>query len=91
MQLTKALYDEIAPGEIFWIVTTKYQRLRNPIGMAFIFVCAKGKKVPDWAMYSARAGSNPEDVARYGDMIDSLEDIGSICPCDDEVLQLYRK
>lgn len=90
MQITKAIFDQLAPGEIFWEVTTRIQAIYDPMNTKLLFVCIKGKSGLDWAMYSARAASQPEDVARYGDKVNDPKNIRSICPCDDEVFELYR-
>ncbi len=91
MKLTKAILDQIAPGEIFKTVRTRVQQVHDPMKVVMTFVCVKGKIGQDWAIYTAAGGGHPGDVARYGDKLMVDEDILSICPCDDEVLKLYRK
>lgn len=90
MQITKDIFDQIAPGEIFRIVTTRIQAIHDPMGTSLAFACVKGKEDIDWAIYAARAGSQPDDIARYGDKVHDKANILSICPCDEEVYDLYR-
>lgn len=91
MQITKAIFDEIAPGEIFRVVTTRLQTVHEALKTTLTFVCVKGKSGIDWAIYAGHANGQPEDIARYGNKVTAKENIFSICPCDDEVLQLYRQ
>lgn len=91
MQITKEIFKEIHPGEIFRVVTTRIQNVSDPMTTTLTFACVKGKSALDWAIYAARGTAHPDDVARYGDKVTSPENIRSICPCDDEVLELYRK
>lgn len=90
MQLTKAIFAEIKPGEIFRVVTTKYQTVHEPLNAELTFVCVKGKADIDWAIYAGPGSANPSDIARYGDKVTSESSIRNICPCDDEVFNLYR-
>lgn len=90
MQITKEIFDQIAPGEIFRTVTTRIQNVYDPMSTTLQFVCVKGKAGIDWAIYAARGTAHPDDVARYGDKVGAKENILSICPCDEEVLKLYR-
>lgn len=91
MQITKEIFDQINPGEIFRVVTTRIQAVHEPMGTTLSFVCVKGRDIGiDWAIYAAREGSHPQDIARYGDKVTSVENIRNICPCDDEVFELYR-
>jgi len=90
MQITKVVFDQIKPGELFRIVRTRIQEVYDPMNMIMTFVCIKGKEGHDWAIYGAAGGGQPWDVARYGDKIMDKEHILSICPCDEEVLALYR-
>lgn len=95
MQITKAIFDQIAPGEIFRIVTTRIQDIYEPMDISLTFVCVKAKNDHEgtflWAIYSGKGGAHPNDIARYGDKVRDKENILSICPCDEEVLSLYRK
>lgn len=91
MIITKELFDKIKPGEIFRVVTTRFQNFHEPMEETLTFVCVKAKGDGiDWAIYAKRAGTYVEDIARYGDKVTSEENIRNICPCDDEVFQLYR-
>lgn len=90
MQINKAIFDQIKPGEIFRVVTTKYQNVHDPLNTELTFACVKGKTGLDWAIYAARAGSIPDDIARYGDKVRDKVNIRSLSDCDDEVLELYR-
>lgn len=90
MQITKAIFDQIKPGEIFRQVTTKFHAYRHLVVEELTFVCVKGKSSLDWAIYCERSGARPQDVARYSNMVQEEEVIRNICPCDDDVFQLYR-
>lgn len=94
MQITKEIFDQIMPGEIFWIVTTRLQTVADPMNTPLTFVCVKAKEGHEgrvlWAIYSGHEGSQSYDIARYGIKVRNQEEIRSICPCDDEVFQLYR-
>jgi hypothetical protein len=91
MIITKEIFDQIKPGEIFRVVTTRCQNFHEPMEQTLTFVCVKGKDIGiDWAIYAKRAGTYAEDVARYGDKLHDESNIRAICPCDDEVFQLYR-
>lgn len=90
MQITKDIFDQVKPGEIFRTVTTRFQNIHDPMGTTLTFACVKGKTGQDWAIYAARAGSLPDDIARYGDKVTSNENIRSLSDCDEEVLALYR-
>lgn len=91
MQITKAIFDEIKPGEIFRVVTTRIQNVSDPMLTKLTFVCVKGKSGIDWAIYCSLGTAHPDDIARYGDKVRDSENIRSICPCDEEVLNLYRQ
>jgi hypothetical protein len=90
MQLTKELFDQLRPGEIFRVVTTRVQALHAPMEEILTFVCQKGKSGIDWTIYGSRAGAQPDDIARYGDKVQAKENIQSLCPCDPDVMDLYR-
>ena len=90
MIITKEIFEQLRPSEIFRVVTTRVQNVHDPMGSTLTFSCVKGKSGIDWAIYCARAGSNPDDVARYGDKVHDEANIRSLCPCDDDVFQLYR-
>lgn len=91
MTITKEIFDQIKPGEIFRVVTTRIQNIHDPMGTTLTFVCVKDKSGIDWVIYGARQGSDAENIARYGDKVRDEENVRSICPCNDEVFQLYRK
>lgn len=92
MTITKEIFDQLKPGEIFRVVTTRVQNFRDPMEETLTFVCVKAKGDGiDWAIYAKRAGTYAEDIARYGDKVTSEDNIRSICPCDDEVFNLYRQ
>jgi hypothetical protein len=94
MQITKAIFDQINPGEIFWIVKTRLQAVENPMEDTLTFVCVKSKEGYEgrfeWAMYWDAGHGQPFDIARYGHKVRGEENIRSLCPCNDEVFQLYR-
>lgn len=91
MQITKEIFDQIKPGEIFRQVTTKFHAFLDIASFELTFVCVKGKSGKDWAIYCERSGARPLDVARYSNKVMKEEVIRNICPCDDEVFQLYRQ
>lgn len=95
MQITKAIFDQIAPGEIFRTVTTRIQNIHDPMGTNLTFVCVKARDGHEgtflWAIYADRAGAAPMDIARYGNKVREKAIILSICPVDEEVFALYRK
>lgn len=90
MQITKEIFDEIAPGEVFRVVTTRVQNIFDPMVTKMTFVCVKGKSGTDWAIYGAWGPAHPDDIARHGDKIHGEDNIRNICPCEDEVFHLYR-
>ena len=90
MQITKEIFDQIKPGEIYRVITTKIQGVHDPFQAELTFVCVKGKAGIDWAIYAGHSGGQPADIARYGDKVTSEANIRNICPCDDEVFLLYR-
>lgn len=90
MQLTKAIFEDIKPGEIFRVLTTKIQAVHEPLNTELTFVCIKGKGGGDWAIYAGHSGGQPWDIARYGEKVRDEDNIRNICPCDDEVFKLYR-
>jgi hypothetical protein len=91
MQITRAIFDEIAPGEIFRVVTTRLQNFQDSMTKTLTFVCLKDKSGCDWVIYAGNAGAHPADIARYGAKVSDKQNIQSICPCDEEVMELYRK
>lgn len=90
MQLTKAVFDKILPGEIFKVVTTRLQTMHEPLKATLKFVCVKGRSGLDWAIYAGTPGAHEADIARYGDKVSDEAHILSLCPCDVEVFALYR-
>jgi|SRR5215510_10408507 len=90
MQLTKEIFDRIGAGEIFRIVITRLQNIHEPLKETLKFVCVKGNSGLDWAIYCGNPFNHDDDVARQGDKIFQKVNITNICPCDDEVLALYR-
>lgn len=91
MQITKAIFDKIAPGEIFKVVTTKLQTIQEPFKATLKFVCVKNRSGYDWVIYVGTPAAHEADIARYGDMVHDRETILSMCPCDEEVFALYRQ
>jgi hypothetical protein len=90
MQITKAIFDQLNAGEIFRVVTTRIQSFHEPMKVTLTFVCVKGKAGIDWAIYAGNVWDHPNNIAREGDKVNEEENIRGICPCDDEVFQLYR-
>lgn len=91
MQITKSLFDEIKPGEIFWTVTTNLFKRDDPNPTNRTYVCVKGRIRNDWVINSSFGTAQPDDIARYGDQLTESAAIRAICPVDDEVFELYRK
>ncbi len=89
--LTKELFDRIQPGEVFRIVTTNLQNFYEPGKMYLKFVCKKGDSGLDWAVYCGKPDKSDLYIATSGDKVHGRETLLSICPCDDEVLKLYRR
>jgi hypothetical protein len=90
MQITKGIFDKIAPNEIFRVVSTKIAGAHSPNDIEMTFVCAKGKSGIDWAIYAGPGSEHPNDIARYGDKIIAEDNIRNICPCDEQVFNSYR-
>lgn len=91
MQITKIIFDTIKPNEIFRVVTTGYHTITDYDGTILTFVCQKGKSGTDWIINYNPGSATPDDIARYGDKVHDVESIFSICPCNAEVMELYRK
>lgn len=91
MQITKELWDKIEPGEIFRVVTTRFQRMHEPLKETLKFVCVRSPyEFPSWSIYCQRPNWDDQSIAREGDKVHSKDIIQSICPCDPDVLALYR-
>lgn len=91
MEITKEIYDQIAPGEIFRVVKTRIQEVDELMDTILTFACMRYKEGSDWVIYVGSANAHPNDIARYGEKLTGTANILSICPCDVEVLALYRK
>lgn len=89
MQINKGIFDQIKPGEIFWTVTTRLLNGEDPIQTNRTFVCVKGRTGTNWEILHSFGTALPDDIARYGDKINDLQIVRTICPCDEEVLALY--
>ena len=87
MHITKAVFDQIQPGEIFRVVTTRWQTIQEKATLKF--VCLKDRSGYDWVIYAGPPWHHEADIARYGDKVRQPEMIRSICPCDEEVFALY--
>lgn len=90
MIITKEVLDQIEPGEIFKVVTTRVQRFHEPMTATLKFVCVKGNAGIDWAIYAGLTDQPGMDIQRHGDKVHSEDIIKSICPCDDAVFEMYR-
>lgn len=90
MLLTKEVFDYVKPGETIRTVTTKFQTLHDPGEANLKFVAVKGDSGTDWAIYGHRAHNTDNFVARQGDKVTGKDLIQSLCPCTEEVLNLYR-
>jgi hypothetical protein len=98
MILTKEILHDIAPGEIFKVVTTRLQNFHEPFKMTLKFICIKGHfdslvnepDAQDWAIYAGRPTQSDLEIAQNGDKVHDPRNITTICPCDEGVQQLYR-
>jgi hypothetical protein len=90
MKLTLAILSSLEEGEVFRIVTTKIQRIYNPMKSELTFVCKKGHGHNDWAIYCHHSYQSLSYIESNGDKVTSEDMIQSICPCDDEAMQHYR-
>lgn len=90
MILTLKLLQQIQPGEVFKIVTTKYQTVHNPGVSELKFLCIKGHGYDDWAIYSGYSYNSDETIKKNGDKVMQENNIRSICPCTDGAYNLYR-
>ncbi len=92
MGLTKERFDQIPPGDIFRIVSQRVNENGDfdPSRPMTKFVCFKSKDGKWWDIRSALGTAHADDIARYGEELNGKEAILSICPCDEEVLELYR-
>lgn len=87
--LTKEVFDRIPDGEVFKVVITKIQTVHDPMNAKLKFLCKKGHG-NDWAIYYSHSHIEDYVVASNGDKVMSVKCIQEICPCDPEVLKLYR-
>lgn len=90
MEITKKVFDQIDNGEIFRVVITRIQRFHEPYDRTLKFVCVKGAIGIDWAIYAGSEENTNEQLKVLGDKVSSPDIIRSICPCDDEIFNLYR-
>jgi len=92
MQITKKLWEEIKPGEIFKVVTTRFQEFHEPLKETLKFVCIRSQDTfsSSWAIYCQRPHMSDQYIADHGDKVHFEDIILSICPCDPEVLKMYR-
>lgn len=90
MLITVEILNNIEPGEIFRTVTTKVQRMYNPMNAELTFVCKRGHGHNDWAIYCYFSDKDVSYIAKNGNKVASHDIIQSICPCDEEAMKLYR-
>jgi hypothetical protein len=90
MQITLQILNEIPKGEVFRVVTTRIQRMHDPMKAELTFVCKKGHGNNDWAIYCHYSYKGVAFIEEQGDKVTSPDIIQSICPCDEDVLSLYR-
>ena len=90
MIVTKEIFEGIPAGKVFRVVTTAIQRMHEPLVTSLTFVCVKGRNGLDWAIYAQREGHSVDYIRRHGDKVHSDDIIRNICPCSDEVFELYR-
>lgn len=88
MQLDLEILQELEPGEIFRVVTTRFQEFHQPGKIRLTFVCVAGGN-RDWAIYAGLPDA-PSIVAQKGDKVTSERTIRDICPCTDEAFERYR-
>lgn len=89
MILTLALLKSMKPGEVFRVVTTKYQTLYQTGDLELTFVCKRGGGL-DWAIYGGLPTWGLERIKTNGDKVTGEGLIKSLVPCDDEAFKLYR-
>jgi len=89
MILTKEIFDLLPHGKTFKTVTTTLQSVHNPLVEELTFVCKKGQG-NDWAIYCHYSYHAQSYIEANGDKVFSEQNIRSVCPCSDEVFQLYR-
>lgn len=94
MHITMEIYNKIPYGEIFKVVTTKVQNMHKPMEVELTFVCLKDPQLdhaPDtWTMYCHHSDRGVAWIRRNGDKVAMKDNIQSMCPCDPDVLALYR-
>lgn len=94
MHITMDIYNEIPHGEVFKVVTTKVQNIHEPMRLQLAFVCIKDKRDPaapnTWTIYCGKSEMGADYVRRFGNKVKNKENIQAICPCDPDVLALYR-
>ena len=85
------VFNKLNKGEIFRIVTTRVQNVYDPMGTMLTFACIKGRgDVNDWAIYAGLPDKPIHTIAHLGDKVFTETEIKDLCPCDDNVYQLYR-
>ena len=89
MLLTPSIFNSIPDGEVFQIIITKLQTVHDPFNATLKFLCKKGGG-NDWAIYYGLAHTPDYVIATHGDKVTTPKCIQEICPCDPEILKLYR-
>lgn len=78
------------PGEIIWVVLTKYQNFHAPGEITLKFIAVKDRSGYQWCIYAGKKDQLDVDILLVGDKVASSDNIKSIMPCDDEMFKLYR-
>lgn len=91
MSMTKEIFEAIPNGAAFRVVTTHIQNVYEPMKRYLKLVCKKSDVGIDWAIYCHTTEKSIDWILQHGDKVHGEETIRSVCPCTDEVFQLYRK
>lgn len=86
--VTLEQFKKIPDGDIFRVVTTRYQTT-SP-GNEITFVCKKGHGHHDWCIYYHLSTYPPGWIIQYGEKVTIDGTILSIFPCEQDVLDRYR-
>lgn len=89
MIITEEIFKAIQPGEVFRVITTKYQTFHEPGKAVLTFVAVKGWG-NDWVIYAGRAEQGARSIQSHGDKVAGEALIKSLVPCDESVFKRYR-
>lgn len=89
MIIDNNIFEKLPDGEHFRTVTTRVQRMHDPMKAELTFICVKGT-ADDWAIYCHFSHRSALFILQQGDKVKSEDIIRNICPCSDEVFKKYR-